>query len=203
MKKRIGKWDTLDGILNEVWAMLKRGVTHVRDPFHWPVLGTTGKDGSSLRTVILRQFLLPQRVLICYTDARADKVQEMLNSANVGWLFYHPKKKVQLRVSGQASLHADDPFADEQWAAGRLTSRLNYCATQPPGTPIDRPSSGLPDFLLNKVPTLLETEKGRRNFMAIACQIDSLDWLILSVLGNRRARFDWDENGLHATWLIP
>jgi hypothetical protein len=30
--------------------------------------------------------------------------------------------------------------------------------------------------------------------MAIACRIDSIDWLILRALGHRRARFDWDEN---------
>jgi len=203
MKKRKGKWDTFDGILNEVWKMLARGVTHFNDPFHWPVLGTTGKDGCSLRTVILRQFILPERILVCHTDARAGKVQEIGDSAEVSWLFYHPKKKVQLRVSGHAKLHTDDRFADEQWTATGITSRLNYCATQPPGTPIEKPSSGLPDFLLNKVPNLLESERGRKNFMAIACRIDSIDWLILRALGNLRALFEWDENRLNATWLIP
>jgi hypothetical protein len=202
-KKRKGKWDTLEGVLKEVWKMLKRGAAHFNDPFHWPVLGTTGQDGSSLRTVILRQFILPERVLVCHTDARANKVQEISNDANVYWLFYHPKKKVQLRISGHAILHADDQFADEQWAATRITSRLNYCATEPPGTPIDMPSSGLPDFLLNKVPILLESQRGRNNFMVIACRIVSVDWLILRAFGNRRARFDWDENGLKAKWLIP
>ena len=203
MKKRKGKWDTLDGVLREVWIMLKRGVTHFTDPFHWPALGTIGKDGSSLRTVILRQLILPERILVCHTDARAVKVQEILDSANVSWLFYHPKRKVQLRVSGQAKLHADDQFADEQWAAAKITSRLNYCAAEPPGTPIDKPSSGLPDFLRNKVPTLLASESGRKQFVVIACRIESMDWLMLSALGNRRARFDWDENGLNAAWLIP
>jgi len=108
-----------------------------------------------------------------------------------------------LRISGHATLHADDQFADEQWATVKATSRLNYCAIEPPGTPIDSPSSGLPDFLQRKVPDLLNTEKGRHNFVAIACRIDSIDWLILRVLGNRRARFDWDETGLNAKWLIP
>lgn len=197
------KEETLEDILHQVWKMLQRGVTHFNDPFHCPVLGTTGKHGSSLRMVILRQFILPERILVCHTDARSEKVQEIANSTNVSWLFYHPKRKVQLRISGHATLHADDPFADEQWAATRTTSRLNYCATEPPGSLVDQPSSGLPDFLLNKVPTLVESERGRKHFMAIACRIDSMDWLILRVLGNRRARFDWDEHGLHATWLIP
>lgn len=203
MKKRGRKWDTLEGVLKEACTMLKQGVTHFNDPFHWPVLGTTGKDGSSLRTVILRQFIWPERILVCHTDARADKVQEISNFAKVSWLFYHPKQKVQLRISGPATLHADDQFADRQWANTKITSRLNYCASEPPGTAIEKPSSGLPDFLLHKVPTLLESESGRKNFMVIAGRIDSMDWLILKVLGNRRARFDWDENGLKAEWLIP
>ena len=84
-----------------------------------------------------------------------------------------------------------------------ITSRLNYCASQAPGTPIDEPSSGLPDFLLNKVPTLLETEFGRKYFMAIEVQIHSIDWLILKVTGNRRAKFEWVEGRLRATWLVP
>lgn len=203
MSKKAGKWDTLEGVLEEIWTMLRHGVSDSKDPFHWPVLGTTGKNSASLRTVILRQFILPERVLVCHTDARTDKVHEITKSAEVCWLFYHPKKKVQLRISGQATLHADDQFADRQWAGTRITSRLNYCTTEPPGTFIDKPSSGLPDFLLKKIPTLLESERGRKYFMAIACRIDSMDWLILKAFGNRRARFDWDENGLTAKWLIP
>jgi len=203
MKKTAGKWDTLDEVLAEIWTMLKRGVTRFNDPFHWPVLTTTAEDGSRSRTVILRQFTLPARVLICHTDARAAKVSEISNHAEVSWLFYHPKRKVQLRITGPATLHADDQLADEQWAATKIISRLNYCSLDPPGFIIDKPSSGLPDFLLNRVPTLLESEKGRKHFLAIACRIDSIDWLVLRAFGNRRARFDWDENKLNAEWMIP
>ena len=77
MRKKEGKWNTLDGVLNESWKMLRRGAAHFNDPFHWPVLGTTAKDGCSLRCVILREFLLPGRVLVCHSDARAEKVQEI------------------------------------------------------------------------------------------------------------------------------
>ncbi|MGD8257464.1 MAG: pyridoxamine 5'-phosphate oxidase family protein [Desulfobacterales bacterium] len=203
MKKKTAKWDTLETILSEAWAMLGRGVSDFNDPFHWPVLATNAKGGINLRTVILRQFTLPERVLVCHTDARAEKVQEISKSANVSWLFYHPQKKVQLRISGQATLHANDQIAEDQWAATRITSRLNYCAAEPPGTPVNMPSYGLPDLLLKKVPSLLESERYRNNFMVIACRIDSMDWLMLGALGNRRARFDWDEKGSHATWLIP
>jgi pyridoxamine 5'-phosphate oxidase len=203
MKTIQGKWATLQGILTEAWTMLQRGATHFNDPFHRPVLGTSTPDGSRLRTVILRQFIPDKRLLVCHTDARAQKVTEIANSSQVSWLFYHPRKRVQLRMLGHATLHTDDRFADEQWAATSAASRLNYCAGEPPGTPIGRPSSGLPDFLLNKVPTLLESDRGRRNFAVIACRIDAMDWLILRALGNRRARFDWADHELNATWVIP
>ena len=197
------KLNSLDGVLEKIWKMLKRGATHYNDPFHWPVLGTTGPNGIGMRSVILREFSSSERRLVCHTDGRASKVQDIFNSAGVSWHFYHPKKKVQLRISGVATLHADDAFADRQWEAAGLTSRLNYCTADPPGTPVDRPFSGLPDFLLKKAPSLLDTEKNRKNFMVIACRIDSIDWLVLLALGNRRARFVWDENGMKATWLVP
>ena len=203
MKRSKEKWNTLDGVLKEIWKMLERGAARYNDPFHWPVLGTTGPNGIGMRSVILREFSSSERRLVCHTDARAAKVRDISNSARVSWLFYHPKKKVQLRISGMAALHSDDPFADRQWAAAGISSRLNYGTVDPPGTPVERPSSGLPDFLLKKAPSLLETEKNRKNFMVIACRIESIDWLVLQVLGNRRARFDWDENGLKATWLVP
>ena len=195
--------ESLEAVLNSAWRMLQRGADRFNDPFHWPVLGTTGKNGIDLRTVILRQFVSAERVLVCHTDSRAPKVRHITNHADVCWLFYHPKKKVQLRISGPATLHADDRLADDQWAATKIPSRLNYCSLAPPGTRTEQPASGLPDFLLNKVPTVLNTESGRNHFMAIAGQIKSLDWLQLNILGNRRARFDWTPAGLQASWLVP
>ena len=100
-------------------------------------------------------------------------------------------------------MHRSDKFADEQWAATGVASRFNFGTTEPPGAPIDQPSPGLPEFLLNKVPSVMKSESVRKNFMTISCGIDSMDWLRLSVLGHRRARFDWDANGLKATWLVP
>jgi hypothetical protein len=184
--------------------MLSRGAERPDDPFHRPVLGNTRQQGCNLRTVILRRVLVSERRLVCHTDARAPKAGEIRASGRVVWLFYHPIAKVQLRIYGRATLHRDDSLADEQWAATGITSRLNYATREPPGTPVEKPTSGLPDTPLGKVPTLLETETVRSHFMAIACQIDTMDWLRLSLWGNRRARFSWDhKDGLEATWLVP
>jgi pyridoxamine 5'-phosphate oxidase len=203
MWKKKKSWTTLDGVLEGAWAMIRKGADRFNDPLHCPVLGTVNEEGSSLRTVILRHFLLPERILICYTDARAPKVQEIMASDRATWLFYHPKKRIQLRISGRATLHGDDSVAEEHWSKTHVTNRINYATRKAPGASVDAPSSGLPDFLRNTVPTLLESEKARENFMAIISRIDSLDWLLLDPLGNRRALFEWDGDEPTATWLVP
>ena len=203
MKIKKEKWDTLEAVLDKIWLMLEHGAADPDDPFHWPVLGTTSKEGCNLRTVILRKVNVPERILVCYTDVRAAKVQDIKNYSQTSWLFYHPTKKIQLRISGKTTLNAHDKYADRQWSDTKITSRLNYCVSQPPGTPIDKPSSGLPDFLLNKIPTLLETERCRKNFMVIVVHIFSIDWLLLKITGNRRALFEWDKDRLQSTWLVP
>lgn len=183
--------------------MLQRGADRFNDPFHWPVLGTQGLEGCCLRSVILRRFIKEERIILCNTDARAQKVREIRDNPRVSWHFYHPRERIQLRISGIAGLHLDDALADKQWADTPLLSRLNYCAVVPPGTPVDKPSSGLPDFMLKSLPSLLNSEKGRKNFLTVSSIFDSMDWLSLNVSGNRRARFEWHEDQLSATWLIP
>lgn len=203
MQKRKDKWGTLESILSESFKMIQKGVNNYKNPYHFPILGTVIDGKCNLRTVILRQFNETERMLVCHTDKRAPKVLEISKNQNISWLFYHPKKQVQLRIRGIGELHNDDPFADEKWSETRLTSRLNYCSELPPGTSIDNPSSGLPDLLLNKIPTLINTEKGRANFTTISCRFESMDWLRLNVLGNRRANFNWNKTEINATWVIP
>lgn len=193
----------LGKILDESWRMIERGVKYHKDPFHYPVLGTAGNIACNLRTVILRQFDKKERILVCHTDKRAEKTRELSKNSQICWLFYHPKKQVQLRIWGRGELHSDDSFADEKWKETRLTSRLNYCSDLPPGTPVDRPLSGIPDLLLNKTLTLINTKIGRKNFASISCKIYSMDWLKLSTIGNSRAKFSWENNKLHAEWIIP
>ena len=183
--------------------MLARGVSHYNDSFHWPVLGTVGRDGCSQRAVILRGFQQDERVLICHTDARAGKAEEIRENSRVSWHFYHPKKKVQLRITGLAELHTEDSFADQQWAAASVTNRLNYSSENPPGTIVTEPTTGLPDLLLNKLPSLLDSEKARQNFMSISCRFHAIDWLLLSPLGNRRASFEWQNDTLASSWIVP
>jgi hypothetical protein len=183
--------------------MLADGANKAQDPCHTPVLGTVSSNGCSLRTVVLRRIIEQERMLICHTDVRSPKIQDIRRHPQVSWLFYHPQEKVQLRLAGPATLHADDQLADEQWRSSQLMSRRCYRAILAPGTPSDEPTSGLPDFLETRSPTLEESEVGRKNFVAIACRFDFLDWYYLRAKGHRRAQFFWSDNQMSAQWVVP
>jgi len=195
--------DTLKHVLASTWAMLTRGAAHSSDPFHEPVLATGNADGCGLRTVILRRADETRRILICYADARSTKIAEIEHSGCAGWLFYHPRKKIQVRIHGAATVHTNDATAEAQWERVKGFSRLSFCTEQPPGTPLLRPSSGLSERLLKDLPKLISSNAGREHFAAIIGHVAYMDWLQLRPSGNLRARFQWDADLPDASWIVP
>ena len=194
---------TLDETLRSGWKMLHSGVQHFRHPFHWPVLATVNNATPEARTVILRDFSEHDRMLICHCDRRSPKVSQICDNPHVSWLFYHPKRRIQLRLTGTATVHTEDVTADSQWEKVRMANRINYCTEKPPGLPAEEPTSGLPDLVRNKLPGITEGTEARKNFAAVVCRFDRMDWLLLKLTGNIRAKFVWEDNQLTASWVIP
>ena len=194
---------SLDGVLKWSWKNLYNGVRNFRHPFHRPALTTMAGNKPQARIVILRGFSEKDRTLICHCDARSPKVSQIRDNPNVIWLFYHPEKWMQVRLSGTASVHTDDKTAESQWEKVRLANRINYCTEIPPGSPTDKPTSGLPGFLRDKALKCLDHPEGRKNFTAIVCRFDEMDWLLLKLTGNIRAKFHWEDNRINASWVIP
>jgi pyridoxamine 5'-phosphate oxidase len=194
---------TLDDVLNSSWRILHNGVRNFRHPFYRPILTTIDGNNPEVRTVILRGFSERDRTLICYCDARTPKVSQIRGNPNVSWLFYHPKKWLQLRLSGTASVHTNDKSAESQWKNVSLASRINYCSGTPPGSPTAKPSMDSLSFLKDKVPKLLDHPEARENFAVIVCRFDQMDWLLLKLTGHIRAKFHWKDNRINASWVIP
>jgi hypothetical protein len=194
---------TLDDVLNSSWRILHHGVRNFRHPFHRPTLATMDENKPEMRTVILRGFSENDRTLICYCDARTPKVSQIRGNSNVSWLFYHPEKCIQLRLSGTASVHNNDKTAESQWKKVRLTSRINYSSGTPPGSPTEKPTLDPSSFLRDKAPKLLDHPQARKNFAVIVCRFDQMDWLLLKLTGHIRAKFHWDDNRIDASWVIP
>lgn len=204
MLKEIESWRILERVLKQSWLMLQEGVTDDQHPFHVPVLGTTNPENSSrTRLVILRQVDSATREVVCHTDARSSKVVDIRHNDRVSWLFYHTDYRVQIRLSGRATIHTADEIAEQHWSETPLTSRRLYCTVEEPGQPVATPESTFPDHLVDRAPTEAESQAGRPYFAVIRCQVDMMEWLFLRFEGHRRARFRWREDELAATWLAP
>ncbi|MFN6954218.1 MAG: pyridoxamine 5'-phosphate oxidase family protein [Acetobacteraceae bacterium] len=186
--------DDLDGTLAEAFRLLSRGVADRRSLFHTPCLGSVDADGAPvLRTVVLRGFDPAARTLRIHTDLRSGKAADLRARPAVALHGYDPSAQVQLRLSGIATVHAEDAVAEAAWAASRPFSRRCYAIPDAPGTPCAAP----PD-----APT--DEEAGRPHFAAVLIAFDRLEWLWLCAAGHRRARFTWGPDGARsATWLVP
>lgn len=89
-------------LLKQAKAELLRSNVDRKHPFNTFWLGTLGIF-PEVRMVVLRNATPDFRVTF-FTDARSPKVSQIRKSPKVSASFYHPRKKLQLRLYGTASL---------------------------------------------------------------------------------------------------
>ncbi len=187
----------LNRILPLSWTLLEEGAQCAQSPFRYPLLATATADGVDARVLVLRRVDSVERILEFHTDKRSAKVQQIQDNPNVIWVFYDPVRKLQLRVRGDARVIQDDRLLDATWAAlGEHTKRA-YAQKLTPGTPVEEIVDGAP------CPFVEDPESGRANFMAIECEIDFVEWLLLDRGGHRSAIARYASPGWSSTWVMP
>lgn len=190
-------------ILKTIWKNIDLGTIQRRHPFHTPVFGTMDGNEPSLRVVVLRRFWRKPAMLAFHSHKGSPKIAQIKANPNVYWLFYNAEEKFQIRIKGKASIHLSDDLAEEQWQSTELFSRRCYVG-ESPTQESKKPTSGLPEDLINRDPTREESEAGRTNFVVVCSTIDEIDCLEMSVRGHRRSLFIWNEAGeLETKWLTP
>jgi pyridoxamine 5'-phosphate oxidase len=190
-----------EAVTKNIWDHLEAGARQGIHPWHLVGLATVENGLPRNRTVVLRAINQHERWLCCHADVRSPKVAQIASQPEVAWLFYDPFERVQLRVTGKATLHASDAFADERWAASSLDSRRCYLAPYPQGQILPGPQVNLPDDLLNGPPTLDRSEAGRPNFCAIKGSIERFDWYDLNSAGHLRLEVTWPDGLPRFNWL--
>jgi len=203
-------WATSDlGALESlIWSNLQRGAQRPREAFHWPTVATTGDEGPTARTVVLREVDGQARRLTLHTDLRSAKVRHLRADARLAWLFYDGAKKLQIRANAIATLHhgEGDEVAVRTWSELSVSSRMTYCASPAPATESAGWSNGLPGEWSSERPQRHETEEGFEHSCVVRTRVTELEVLYLSRAGHRRARMRFDEDpGAQAkrAWLIP
>ncbi len=190
-------------LLASIWESLENGARSRTHPFHTGVIATIAEGVPQARTVVLRKVIAETRTLIFHTDQRSQKISELTKNPNISWLFYDTTERVQLRLSGVATLHHTDALANVQWQNTKLLSRRCYLSIAP-STRLEKAGSGLPESLLKRNPTLEESEAGRENFTVVETHIHTIDWLWLNSTGHQRAKFVWQsDDEVVANWIVP
>lgn len=201
-----GIWDkpvSHGEILKNIWKNLDLGTLQRRHPFHLPTFGTICDGEPELRIVVLRRFWRRPPSLAFHSHIGSPKINQIKANPNVYWLFYHPEDRFQVRIKGTATLHTGDELAEEQWLSTELFSRRCYVGEAP--TQLSRkPTSGLPEDLIDREPTPEESEAGRANFVVVTSTVEQIDCLEMNVRGHRRSSFVWNGQGeLETKWLTP
>jgi pyridoxamine 5'-phosphate oxidase len=186
-------YNDLGETIAEAWRVVGRGVVDRKSAFHTPCVATTGLDGAPrVRTVVLRGADRAARALRFHTDQRSAKFAELTRDPRVGIMGYDAGRKIQVRLTGIAHLHAGDDIAAAAWAKSRSMSLMCYRQVEFPGVALENPNS-----------LATPSAEGYENFVVVAVVVQELEWLYLAHEGHRRARCTWSEAGETGCWLAP
>ncbi|MGC6512085.1 MAG: pyridoxamine 5'-phosphate oxidase family protein [Parvibaculales bacterium] len=189
--------DDLAATLETALSYLERAAADRKSALHTPVLATIGLDGTPrTRMVVLRRMDRESGRLIFHTDLRSGKVEELAKSPMASLLFYDPKKRIQISVTGTAAQLSPDQCVRE-WQNLHAGSKTVYQIEPAPGDIVATPDQAV------YMPR--SNQDGRDHFTALTIQIETLEWLYLAAAGHRRARFHF-ENAMTTpvmNWLAP
>ena len=194
------RWSAASALAHSdrVWALAQRGVVDRRSCWHTPTIGTQSETGApELRTVVLRGVSHTDWIMRFHTDVRSGKFAQLRRCPLVALHVYDQRHKLQVRISGNATLHTDDEIAEQAWSATRPMSRIGYAQEHRPGQ--KRDVERLPQLAVGQ-----HDVRARTNFAAVFIHVTKIDWLSLAAEGHSRVLLERDSSGaLVAHWLAP
>jgi pyridoxamine 5'-phosphate oxidase len=170
---------TLSEIEIALWQELARAVHDKHHEWRTVVLSTVGKIGSELtadaRNVVLREVNVSAKQLLIYTDARAEKAQQLREHPHGTVVMWSRRLGWQLRCRVTLSLEDSGLAVSSRWESLKLSpAAQDYLSPLAPGMPLS-----------SAAPVLSE----RHHFAVITARVTSIDWLELHREGHRRAVF--------------
>lgn len=170
-------------------AELIRSNADRRHPFRYLSLATHG-EYPEVRTVVKRK-TTPELDTIIFTDRRSPKVAQIRKNNKVSILFYHSKKKLQIRINGEALLIEDGHVDYEQYfeQVKNSASIKDYTTRFAPGTPMEEDAKALFDEHVH--------------FLAIQVIPHTMDILQLGTEKHKRSFYQLEEKVWNETKLTP
>lgn len=132
--------DSLENVFQSIRHELHRGALDPKHPFRFVSFATCNNNGPDIRYVVLRS-LEDQLHFYFFTDSRTKKVADIKKNSMVSLLFYHPSKRVQVKVIGEAILHLQNEKTEKYWSKIQGEGQKAYNPILPSGTPIKDPKA--------------------------------------------------------------
>ena len=196
-------YNDLDKVHLKIWNLLDLGLKNRDAPFHIPVFICGNENSFDGRIVVLRGINDKEKKLWFHSDIRSNKIKILKKNPNATLLFYDKGEKIQLRISGKASINYQNERTKISWQKTTHMSRQCYLGEKAPGVICSEPTSGLSEAIDNLKYSVEESEIGYKNFCVVEVFINSIEWLYLAAKGHRRAYFSFKNNSLEKKWLIP
>ena len=169
---------------------LQLGAIEKEHPFHCFSLATKGlRTSIGLRTVVLRE-VTADLTLTFYTDSRSTKIEEIGQNNEITGLFYHPGKKIQLKILGKAFLESDSQIIQKTWKNIPEYSKREYTALYAPGTSISDEES-------------IQYDRVNHNFAMVHIMPNSIEFLELRREQHLRVLFTKAKNDWIVQNLVP
>lgn len=183
---------TLSDFFQNTKSELARANADRRHPFRNVTLATSQNHIPSQRTVVMRKFDSDFSVTI-YTDVRSQKILELKKQPLASLLFWHPKKKIQVRMSGKMEMASQTEETQTIWKTIPPASHLSYTTRLPPGAVVDSPE---------KVELDPSASDGR-HFALLHFRPSEIDILQLNRGLHLRAGFHFKNGGWEGEWRVP
>ena len=179
---------TLEGLHDQAWQRLIRGVADRRAPARHPTFATLSPDGwPEARTVVLRAADRATAMIEVHTDIHSAKVAALQATPRAALHVWEAGAHLQIRLTTTVTILSGVDVA-EAWARVPDPSRQSYGTQPPPGQPI---------------PTALAYAKpgDPQSFAVLRCAVQAMDLVHLGPQ-HRRARFA-RADGWAGQWLAP
>lgn len=180
---------------SEIWKSisheLHRGALDPKHPFRYVNLGTIGKISPEIRTVVVRSVSKELEFHI-FTDSRSEKVNELSANPSATLHFYHPGKRVQIRIKTKTEIHHQDEVSTANWLKVQGEAQKAYTSTLAPSMPISDPNQGF-DWPENS---------DDRYFTVLKFIPETVEALQLNGHRHLRILFSKKENW-KGQWLVP
>lgn len=183
-----------DDLATRLWQELTRAPHDRHHEWRTPILATQGVDasGPQARTVVLRHADAASWTLGIYTDARSPKCLEVQSQPLAQLIFWSKRLSWQLRVSALANVEVEGEQVNAAWERVRQTrAAADYLGILPPG-----------HTQIVGEPTGADSAENHfaHHLAVLSFKVTSLDWLVLSREGHRRARLTPSGS---VAWLVP